>query len=161
MERLRELFVELGFDDVRTYIQSGNVIFRTPSADRAALSNRIGDHLRKALGYEVAVCLRTLDEIERIVVMDPFKGIDVKPDMRLCVVFTNKPIPEDLELPLRSPKNDIEIVRTTRYEAFVIWYLVGGRAPAAKGFQERILGRDATTRYLQTVVEILQAAKKG
>lgn len=161
MDYLRGLFRDMGFDSVRSHIQSGNVFFETDEEDRAVLSTTISTHLREVLGYEVAVCLRTVPEVEDLIALDPFKDITVTSDMRCCVVFTTERIDPAMELPLLSPKKDMEVIHTTAYEAFVVWYLINGRAPAAKGFQERHLGRDATTRYFHTVVDILAAAKKG
>ena len=160
MEYLRELFTELGLKNVRSYIQSGNVFFETDVSDREALADKIREHLRKALGYDVAVCLRTIPDLERIIALDPFKNTKVRDDMRLCVIFTTEPISDNLALPLLSPKRDIEIIQTTRHEAFIIWYLINGRPPAAKGFQEKILGSDTTTRFFHTTIKILEAAKQ-
>ncbi|PZT73510.1 MULTISPECIES: DUF1697 domain-containing protein [unclassified Streptomyces] len=161
MERLRELFTELGLASVRSYIQSGNVFFESGETDRPALAARIGDHLARALGYDVAVCLRTVPELEALIARDPFQDVEATDDIRRCVVFTTEPVDPDLELPLLSPKKDMEIIGTTAYEAFVVWHLINGRAPGAKGFQESVLGHDATTRFFHTVVKILAAAKKG
>ncbi|THA71470.1 DUF1697 domain-containing protein [Streptomyces sp. A0958] len=167
MERLRGLFTEMGLASVRSYIQSGNVFFETDETDetdetgRAALATRIGDHLADALGYHVAVCLRTVPELEALIALDPFKDVTVTADMRCCVVFTTERIDPDLALPLLSPKKDMEIIGSTEHDAFVVWYLINGKAPAAKGFQEAVLGRDATTRFFHTVVKILAAAEKG
>jgi uncharacterized protein (DUF1697 family) len=167
MERLRELFRELGYENVRSYIASGNIFFETPEPEgvpeperRAELVTAIGDHLRERLGLEVAVCLRTVPEVERILAMDPFQGIEPTDDVRFCVVFTTRPIPA-LDLPMTSPKKDMTIVATTEREAFVVWHLIDGRPPAAKGFPERVLGEDATTRFFHTVAKILAAATKG
>ena len=159
MERLRELFMELGFSNVRTYIQSGNVFFETAQTDRSTLTQMIERHLLNALGYEVPVFLRTIPELEQIIELDPFQHLNVTPDMRLCVVFTSEKIPKTLALPLRSSKNDIEIVHTTDYEAFMVWYLINGRPPAAQSFS--VLGDRTTTRFFHTLAKILQAAKKG
>ncbi len=159
MERLRDLFMELGFTHVRTYIQSGNVFFETTQTDRKGVSQTIEQHLHQALGYEVPVFLRTIPELEQIVAINPFHRIEVTPDMRVCVVFTSEMIPKTLALPLRSPKGDVEIVHTTDYEAFMIWYLTNGRPPTVQGFN--ILGKRTTTRFFHTTVKILQAAKKG
>ena len=168
MERLRELFVELGLTQVRTYIQSGNVFFEVPDLpahteeaarmERAALAQTIEQHLHKALGYEVPVFLRTIAELEQIMALDPFKHLTITPDMRLCVVFTSKPIPNTLDLPLRSAKNDMELVYVTDYEAFTVWYIINGRPPASTGF--KILGDRTTTRFFHTLAKILQAAKR-
>lgn len=159
MDALRKHFEELGFGNVRSYIQSGNVFFTSDEPDRAALAERIERHLRAALGYEAPACLRTMAELERVVATDPFAGLTVTPDMRLCVMFTNDAIPPDLALPLRSPKGDMEIVATTEHEAFVVWYLKDGRPPAAYGFDD-VLGKKTTTRFFHTTAKILAAAKQ-
>jgi uncharacterized protein (DUF1697 family) len=160
MERLRSLFTELGFTQVRTYIQSGNVFFEeTAQTDRETLIQMIEQHLHLVLGYEVPVFLRTIPELEQIVALDPFKHLNVTTDMRLCVMFTNEKIPNTLALPFRSSKNDMEIVHTTDHEAFVVWYLINGRPPATQSFN--VLGNRTTTRFFHTAAKILQAAKKG
>lgn len=158
MERLRELFSDLGFTQVRTYIQSGNVFFETEQTDRETLTRTIEQYLYTALGYGVPVFLRTIQEIEQIMALDPFKHLNITTDMRLCVVFTDTIIPNTLTLPLRSPKNDMEIVHTTEHEAFTVWYIINGRPPSAQGF--KILGDRTTTRFFHTLAKILQAAKK-
>ena len=157
MDRLREVFMELGLAHVRTYIQSGNVFFETEQTDRETLTQTIEQHLHKALGYEVPVFLRTIPELEQILAIDPFKDLNVTPDMRLCVVFTSEMIPNTLALPFRSPKNDMEIIHTTDHEAFTVWYIINGRPPAAQSF--KVLGNRTTTRFFHTVAKILQAAK--
>ena len=159
MERLRELFTEMGFLHVRTYIQSGNVFFETGQTDRPGLTQTIERHLHAALDYEVPVFLRTIPEMEQIMNIDPFQHLNVTPTMRFCVVFTAEKIAPTLVLPLRSPKNDMEIIYTTDYEAFIVWYIINGRPPAAQGF--KVLGNRTTTRFFHTAAKILQAAKKG
>lgn len=158
MERLRELFAELGFTNVRTYIQSGNVFFETAQADREMLAQTIELRLHEALGYKVPVFLRTIPEFEEMLALNPFKHLDVTADMRLCVVFTDQAIPDTLPLPLRSPKNDMEIIHTTEHEAFMVWYIINGRPPAAYTF--KVLGERTTSRFFHTAAKILQAAKK-
>jgi uncharacterized protein (DUF1697 family) len=159
MERLRELFAELGLTNVRTYIQTGNVFFETEQTGRESLAQTIEQHLYEALGYKVPVFLRTLGEFAEILALDPFKHLEVTPDMRLCVVFTDQTIPATLDLPLRSPKNDMEIIHTTEHEAFMVWYIINGRPPAAYNF--KVLGERTTSRFFHTAGKILQAAKKG
>jgi uncharacterized protein (DUF1697 family) len=158
MERLRELFTELGFARVGTYIQSGNVFFEATQTDRQALSQMIEAHLREALGYEVPVCLRTIPELEQIIRSDPFQHITVTPEMRLCIVFCAETIPADLSLPHRSPKGDMEIIHATEHEAFTVWHIINGRPPAG---DFKILGKRTTTRFFHTTAKIVEAAKKA
>jgi uncharacterized protein (DUF1697 family) len=159
MERLRALFAELGLSNVRTYIQSGNVFFDTEQTDHVALSARIEEHLRAALGYAVPVFLRTVAEVEAVVASDAFAHLSVTDDMRLCVVFLAEPLPETLAIPYRSPKNDVEIVRASGLEAYVVWWIINGRPPAAQSF--RAIGERNTTRFFHTLAKILEAAKQG
>jgi len=159
MDRLRQLFEELGLARVRTYIQSGNVFFETNQTDRTALTDTIERHLRAALGYDVAVFLRTIPELEEIAASDAFAHLDVTPDTRLTVVFLAEPLPTTLTLPYRSPRGDVEIVRATDGEAYVVWYLQNGRPPGNQSFKP--LGDRTTTRFFHTVAKILEAAKQG
>lgn len=162
MDRLRALFGELGHASVRTYIQTGNVFFEARAdADRAALTEAAEAHLRAALGFEVPVCLRTIEEVERTLARDPFKGETVTDDMRLTVVFATRPVPQDLVLPAWSPKRDMEIRAVTEMDAFVVWYLRDGRPPSPSKFLEKTLGSDVTSRFLHTTAKILEAAKAG
>jgi uncharacterized protein (DUF1697 family) len=66
MARLRELFEELGFGSVETFIASGNVVFSAKSGDAGRLEARIAGHLGKSLGYGVDTFVRTLEEVVSI-----------------------------------------------------------------------------------------------
>ena len=161
MEDLRALFEELGLEKVRTYIQSGNVFFGSRQSDAQSLTRKIQKKLEESLGYEVAVFLRTIPELEAILAADPFKKMDVTQDMRLCVVFAAEPIRSDLDLPLFSPKKDMQIVKTSDREAYVVWYIKNGRPPSSQGFLDAAIGKRTTTRFFHTAGKILKAAKEG
>ncbi|GAB2969314.1 hypothetical protein GCM10027048_45260 [Hymenobacter coalescens] len=160
MEKLRSLFAELGLARVRSYIQSGNVFFDSDEPERAALTQRLEQHLRQALGYEVPVFLRTVPELRELLALNPFAQLTVTPDMRLCVMLLTDPAPTDLELPLRSPRQDLELLHVTpTREAFVVWHLLEGRAPASTVFLDKLLGKRTTTRFYPTALKILAAAE--
>jgi uncharacterized protein (DUF1697 family) len=72
MDRLQKLFEKLGFDDVETFIASGNVIFRSKSKNTRALASKIEKTLAAALGYEVATFVRTDEEVAAIARRLPF-----------------------------------------------------------------------------------------
>jgi uncharacterized protein (DUF1697 family) len=156
MERLRAIFTALGCEGVRTYIQSGNVFFDA-AADHATLAAHIERRLGEALGYEVPTFLRTVPEMTNIVERDPFGGLAVTANMRLCVVFADA-WPAMLELPWRSPKGDVEVVHMTDREAFVVWHLIHGRPPTPDSYR---LGSRNTTRFFHTVAKMVEAARPG
>lgn len=66
MSRLKALFDELRFDDVETFIASGNILFTSPPTEVARLESRISRHLETSLGYVVDTFVRTAKEVSAI-----------------------------------------------------------------------------------------------
>jgi len=90
MEQLRTSFEALGFEQVKTYIQSGNVVFKTAKVSPAALSKRIEGRILKDFGFSVSVVSRTLDEMAQTIANNPFlkdRGIDPE---KLHVTFLSE-----------------------------------------------------------------------
>jgi uncharacterized protein (DUF1697 family) len=71
MADLRAAFEELGFDDVSTYINSGNVLFSTTRRGRA-LERSIEEHLESALGFDVPTYVRTATQVRDLLAAEPF-----------------------------------------------------------------------------------------
>ncbi len=161
MDRLRALFGELGFDRVRSYIQTGNVFFSSKEQDTRALRTKIEEHLRTSLGYAVATCLRTREELEALVSLDPFHGIQVTSDMRLAVTFFTEPVLDTISIPYLTPDGAYEVIGMTPTELFVVWHLNNGRPGNSYGFLEQKFKVSATTRFWHTTAKILSAAKKA
>jgi uncharacterized protein (DUF1697 family) len=88
MDKLRESLESLGFTAVRTYIQSGNVIFKAAKLSPSALSRKIEDRISADFGFSVDVISRTRDEMGGIVLNNPLvreePGIDPR---KLHVAF--------------------------------------------------------------------------
>jgi uncharacterized protein (DUF1697 family) len=72
MKELRVLFEEHGCSDVQTYIQSGNVVFRSGMADRAKLARRLERAVEETFGASAVVVLRTFEEIGKVARSHPF-----------------------------------------------------------------------------------------
>src|SRR5665647_3664147 len=77
-EKLTEVFTSLGFQNVSTYKQSGNVIFETEIVYPKEIEDKIKDKLCSALGYEVSVFVRTFPQLKNILEQDTFKGQDIE-----------------------------------------------------------------------------------
>ena len=74
MEVLRALFVDLGHSDVTSYVQSGNIVFRSPRSGSSALRRSIEDRVRTELGLDVTVLLRSDDDLQLVLRTNPFLG---------------------------------------------------------------------------------------
>jgi uncharacterized protein (DUF1697 family) len=95
MDRLRASFEGLGFKQVKTYIQSGNVVFKTGKI--SGLGKKIEERLLNDFGFSVSVILRTREEMKKVIRGNPLlkeKGID---PLKLHVVFlSDAPTPAAL-----------------------------------------------------------------
>src|SRR5271169_2140546 len=72
MDKLRESFEALGFKQVKTYIQSGNVVFSAGKLSPLKLSKRIEERILTDFGFSVSVISRSSDEMARTIERNPF-----------------------------------------------------------------------------------------
>ena len=91
MIELKALCEKLGFERVRTYIQSGNVILESPLAEDA-LVKQLESALQKKMGKRIAVALRTIDELDDVLKKNPFQKAE---PARVGVMFFAKPVQKD------------------------------------------------------------------
>jgi uncharacterized protein (DUF1697 family) len=153
MSELRTRFDELGHTDVRTYIQSGNVVFDA-KGQPARVRAEIEQALQRAFGFEIAVLLRTPAELASVVKRNPFGGdayvtfLDVQPERGFVAA-----IDADAYLP-------DEFVVDGR-EVYVRCPNGYGRTKINNTFFERKLATRATTRNWNTVTLLLEWATTG
>jgi uncharacterized protein (DUF1697 family) len=90
MDQLRASFEALGFEQVQTYIQSGNVVFKTVKTSTSGLSKRIEERILADFGFSASVISRTSIEMEEAIADNPFlnkPGIDSE---KLHVMFLSE-----------------------------------------------------------------------
>ena len=104
MPALKECFELGGFEDVTTYIQSGNVLFRA-TGSASALANRIEKMLTKTFDYQATVVVRSRTQMRATVERAP-RGFGAEPDRYLCdIAFLKEPLTASTalkEVPLRE-----------------------------------------------------------
>jgi uncharacterized protein (DUF1697 family) len=86
MGDLRTLFVDLGGEDVTTYVQSGNVVFKSRIADAGKLTDTIERRIRRELDLDITVLLRTKAQLARVAAANPFESREPEPT-KLHVTF--------------------------------------------------------------------------
>ncbi len=92
MDALRDLYASLKFDDPRTYVQSGNVIFRTKEKNAAPLAERIQNAIERKFGIRTPVILRTPEEFRKTIAANPFaRRRDLDPAKLLVTFFAGDP----------------------------------------------------------------------
>ena len=87
MDALRQLFAGLGFTTIQTYIQGGNVIFRSKDMNRIRLETLIADAILKKYNFDVPVLIKELEELSQIILSNPFINDKKKDSTHLQVTF--------------------------------------------------------------------------
>lgn len=72
MDALRELYESLGFRNPQTYVQSGNVLFKTSERSIASLAKRIEVGIEKTFGFHADVIVRTTADLKSVIARNPF-----------------------------------------------------------------------------------------
>ncbi len=161
MNDLSEMFQAAGGDRIRTYIQTGNVVFEASSAEAGRIIGRVQGRLRKALKSEPAIMLRTLGEMESLVKSVPFKRFASEQDAKMYVAFLSKAPRRRLALPVVSSAEALEVIGITGRDAFIVSRRKkNGFYGFPNNLIERVLAVEATTRNWSTVTKVLEFATR-
>jgi uncharacterized protein (DUF1697 family) len=156
MERLRNLCATSGFEDVRTYIQSGNVVFSSGESG-ASCGKALAGRLQRELGKPVGVVVRSARELATVVAKNPFlreKGVETT---RLHVAFLAEKPKADRLKALKAVDWGRDRLLVGGNHIYLHCPDGFGRSKLATKF-ERFLGVSATVRNWNTVSRLLEIA---
>jgi len=155
MEALREAFLREGFTGVKTYIQSGNVLFSSNGSSAAELVIRVERLIVENFGFHTDVILRSKDEIARVlnVLENEYPGLGRV--QKLYISFLKTDFQGNIILPLFSKHLDVEIIYHNTREFISLSHLHKGTYGFPNAFIEKYTGIPATTRNPQTLQKIL------
>jgi len=156
MERLRASFAALGFGEVRTYVQSGNVVFQ--SERKSELTRTIEAKIQHDFGFTVPVLIKTSKELAQIVRDNPLlraKGIDVS---KLHVTFLSNAPPKTAASVLEDLATTRERFRISNREIYLYCPDGYGNSKLANNTIEKKFSLVATTRNWRTVNALLKMA---
>lgn len=159
MDDLRKLYEAVGHADVITYIQSGNVIFKSPSDQSADLARGIEQRIAGELGLEVRVLLRSADELASVIESNPFHSEGVDPS-KLHVTFLAEQCDPTRNASIQVPGDGPDEFRIVGREIYLYCPEGYGETKLNNAFWERRLRAAATTRNWNTVTKLLQLARR-
>ncbi len=155
MDSLRETFAALGFENVKTYINSGNVIFETSDTDDDKLVAEIEKAVETEFSLKIKVMVRTMAEIEDIIKNNPFAG-QFENDKDLHVLFTDEELTEEKRGLLLSNNNENEQFTVRNREIFCLLRISVLDSLLGKDYIGKKLKVSATGRNWRTVNKILE-----
>ena len=156
MDALRKMYEKLCFDNITTYIQSGNIVFRSVETKPEKLEKEISNQIKKDFGFDVPVIVLTVDNLQRIVDDSPFSQDQ---NFSHITFLTSKPEKYDLKA-IEEKKLGGEEVYITEKAVYLYCPNGYGRTKLNNTFLETKLKVGATTRNLKTAAKLLQIAKE-
>jgi len=154
MADLREMIAALGFSDVRTLLQSGNVVFRGPAKASATLEAQLEAALEKRLGMHVEFHVRTADEWKAIVKANPFTAEARKDPGHLLVSCFKAPLDNANVKALQAAITGPEILKADGRHLYMVFPDGVGNSKATP-LIDRKLAAKGTARNWNTVQKLL------
>lgn len=160
MEALRALCGSLGFEGAQTYVQSGNVVFRSKERNLTALAKRFEDAFEKTFGFRAALVVRTAAEMQKVVAKNPFAARkDIEPG-KFHVIFLTEDLSPEARKQLEAAEAGPEEIKAHAREVFVYYPNGMGRSKLPP-LLDRILKKTGTARNWNSVTALLEMAEKS
>jgi uncharacterized protein (DUF1697 family) len=156
MDDLRALVHALGGDDVQTYVQSGNVVFKS-SAPTAELASGIERGIQRKLGLDVTAMVRTKEQLAQVVRGNPFARRGTA-STELHVTFLEHDPDPDRVAQLGERRFEPDRFAVVGADVYLHCPNGYGRSKLSNAFFERQLGVPATTRNWKTVTTLATLA---
>jgi uncharacterized protein (DUF1697 family) len=160
MDSLRAVYESLKLEDPRTYIQSGNVIFRTKEKNTEALAKKIENAFEREFGFRSEVILRTVEELRKTIAASPFsERPDTDPGKLLVTFLGREPGPE-AHATLRNLEGYPEELHLLGRELYIYFPNGAGRSKLAWSSVAKLLKSTGTARNWNSVTQMLVIAEE-
>ncbi|MGA8150576.1 MAG: DUF1697 domain-containing protein [Terriglobales bacterium] len=156
MERLRAMFEKLGFAQVATYIQSGNVVFEAGKHAPADLSKKIEERILAEFGFSASVITRTPEELGKAIQNNPFPKESGNDPSKVYIAFLSQVPRADAAKKLGALATTSEQLHHSDKEIYLCYRDGMGRAKLTGSVLEKALEVTATARNWNTVNQLYQ-----
>lgn len=161
MDDLKNLFISLGYKNVETLIQSGNVIFETSEKNIKAVIKKIEANLNDLMKKDIKVFVRTISELEEIVEKNPFSKTNASNKIKTYVFFLYEEPKNKVKIPFYSPTKDVTVFKKTGLQLFILVKKIPGKASSPNDLVEKTFGVSTTARNWGTVCKIVEKSFPG
>ena len=153
MADLRQCLTRLGYTDVRTLLQSGNVVFRSEAVTEAKVESQLADEL----GLRTDVMIRSAAEWARVVASNPFVDAANADPSHLVALVSKQPVSEGAVEALRAAVKKVggrEAVALRGGQVFMTYPDGIGTSRVTSAIIDRSLGTPVTGRNWNTVLKL-------
>jgi uncharacterized protein (DUF1697 family) len=154
MPELADAFAAAGFAAVKTVLSSGNVVFQASGVEQS-LQKKAEQAMQVQLGKAFMTFVRPVDELEALLVADPYRRFRLPAQAKRVVTFLSTDPASPPALPLQ--REDARILALEGRMAFSA-YVPGPNGPVFMALIERTFGKEVTTRTWDTLRKVCAAA---
>jgi len=155
MDHLRQVFIEMGFANVETYIASGNVIFDDDVVDRKALVQKIEAGLQDALGYRVDTFVRSIEALTAVSTYQPFPASELEGSVLYIGFLADSPSAENVQK-LQEFTTDIDSFHVHESEVYWLCRKTISQSKFTGAKLEKALGMPTTLRNQNTINKLVK-----
>ena len=157
MKQLVSMLESLGLTEVKTYIQSGNAVFKCREQDSRQLAKTIGSAVSQQFGFKPEIMLLTLDDLQRVIRANPFPEAESEPSSLHVGFLASVPANPNLQALAKLADNGERFAQVD--QAFYLHAPAGiARSKLAAG-AEKQLGVAVTSRNWRSACKILEIAQ--
>ena len=154
MSELRDLLAALGFDDARSLLQTGNLVFRGGARTSAGLERLLESEAEKRLGLGTSFLVRTAKEWATMIARNPFRTEAERDPSHLVVMFLKDAPQTSAVKALRAAHHGPEIVRAEGRHLYVVYPAGIARSRLSNKLMEDTLDTRGTGRNWNTVQKL-------
>lgn len=157
MSELCDVFDSAGFTDVKSVLSSGNLVFSANAKSTKTLEQKAETAMKKALGHSFLTIVRPVEELEQLLLRDPFQGFRLPAGAKRVASFLRAAPQPAPKLPIE--KDGARILLLDELAAFSA-YVPNPRGPVFMNLIEKAFGQEVTTRTWETVRKVVAAANR-
>ena len=158
MEDVRKQMTSSGFENVQTYIQSGNIFFDSSDKNEKTVQDKVARVISKLVDSETQVAVFPRVELRVLLQTKPFDKIETKSDDKKTIIFMVKE-PAHPKVPLISSKKDVEVFFYRNRIALGVSHKAGGKHEYPTALIESKWSTPATTRFWHTFENMMDEVK--
>jgi uncharacterized protein (DUF1697 family) len=160
MAELRNLLTELGLLEVRSLLQTGNLVFRTKNPKTAGLESLLEKEAAQRLDLTADIFVRSAVEWKQIIAANPFRGEAKRDPAHLIVTFLKQAPQEKAIETLRTSITGPEIISVDGRQVYIVYPSGIGRSRLTNALVEKKLGTRGTARNWNTILKLDAAAEE-
>jgi uncharacterized protein (DUF1697 family) len=151
MPELKKAFESAGFEDVKTVLSSGNVVFSARASSNASLEKKAQAAMEKRLGHSFLTIVRSVDALRDMLARDPYEPFGLPANAKRVVTFLRERSGTKLDLPIEM--DGARILSVKGNDIFSA-YVPSPKGPVFMTLIEKTFGKAVTTRTWETVRKV-------